>query len=356
MLGLDVAPRAAASLGLDLANAAWKLIKVPGQVAEGSLQPTVASPSDIAMEPGGQNLLSIPDYAKNLAMAGLGVGSVAAPAAAEGILPQFGGWHGTGVPQRFEQFENRFINTGEGNQDWGWGHYIAGAKGTALWYKKTLGEQHGTPGSLLRITAKPDEEDLLDMDLPWHMQTPQVQQGVLNSGLDPDYLSQLDEINPTGRDLHDELSYIHSRGPTAYWNDPEVQALGGDLKGGGQQYVAGKLDAAGVPGVKYKDQLSRYKEGTPSIKHNNDLLDAPDVGMAYNFLENKPIEGDLNSTIGNTVSNLREGTPDHNALADWIEKEHAAGNFGVGDGLTRNYVIFNGNNLNIDTWDGFPVK
>src|SRR5262249_16060027 len=62
-------------------------------------------------------------------------------------LGAFPGWHGSrhlfqeepGAP--YGQFRHSAIGSGEGAQAYGWGHYIAGGKGTGEYYKRA-----GEPG------------------------------------------------------------------------------------------------------------------------------------------------------------------------------------------------------------------
>lgn len=97
----------------------WNLVKAPGQVYSGELQPTMTP---------GPNQLSVPEYALGLAGMGLGIGAGGAAAGAElapeGAITHFPVWHGTGA-QPFPRFSDEFIGTGEGTAYEGWGHYSA---------------------------------------------------------------------------------------------------------------------------------------------------------------------------------------------------------------------------------------
>lgn len=112
----------------DLPSEVWNLIKAPGQVYSGELQPTMTP---------GPNQLSVPEYAMGLAGMGLGVGvggaAVGAELAPEGAITHFPAFHGTPAAP-YSQFEDRFMGTGEGAQSYSWGHYVAGNQGTAQSY------------------------------------------------------------------------------------------------------------------------------------------------------------------------------------------------------------------------------
>ena len=56
-------------------------------------------------------------------------------------------WHGS--PNRFDKFDSAHMGSGEGAQAYGWGHYFAGNKEVAEWYRKSL-EQKDSRGRLSR--------------------------------------------------------------------------------------------------------------------------------------------------------------------------------------------------------------
>src|ERR1700744_482369 len=67
---------------------------------------------------------------------GRGLASNPLGAGTEGTLGSFTGWHGT--PHDFHQFSDEAIGSGEGAQAYGWGHYVAGKKGVAEYYRDSL--------------------------------------------------------------------------------------------------------------------------------------------------------------------------------------------------------------------------
>ncbi|WP_297923597.1 hypothetical protein, partial [uncultured Agitococcus sp.] len=55
---------------------------------------------------------------------------------AEGALKSIKAYHGS--PANFDRFMREFVNSGEGAQAFGWGHYLAGRKALADWYRSVL--------------------------------------------------------------------------------------------------------------------------------------------------------------------------------------------------------------------------
>lgn len=112
----------------DLPSELYGLIKVPGQVYTGELQPSMTP---------GPGLASVPEYALGLAGTGLGVGGGAALAGAElapeGAITHFPAFHGTPAAP-YSRFADEFMGSGEGAQAYSWGHYVAQRTGTAESY------------------------------------------------------------------------------------------------------------------------------------------------------------------------------------------------------------------------------
>jgi hypothetical protein len=79
-----------------------------------------------------------------------------------------------------------------------------------------------------------------------------------------------------------------------------------------------------------------------NLRRHSDTLRDVKVGMDANGIEHTPEQ----------VVKHQADSKEMSAVADWAEKEHAAGNFKVGDGLTRNFVVFNPKDIEIRTWDG----
>lgn len=79
----------------------------------------------------------------------------------EGSLGVFSGWHGS--PYLFEpeaghplgRFRNEAIGSGEGAQAYGWGHYVAGARGTGEAYRQNLTTAMGASPEELQAYFKP---------------------------------------------------------------------------------------------------------------------------------------------------------------------------------------------------------
>jgi hypothetical protein len=75
-------------------------------------------------------------------------------------------WHGSPV-RRIDQLDTAFMGTGEGNQAFGWGHYLTSEKGTALDYRNKESLKRGIDpeeGGLYRLKINAREDQFLDLD------------------------------------------------------------------------------------------------------------------------------------------------------------------------------------------------
>jgi hypothetical protein len=129
--------------------------------------------------------------------------------------------------------------------------------------------------------------------------------------------------------------------------------------GSASMYLASKqLDAAGIPGLKFLDYASR---GRPSqaLRYTGDEELHPDIGHLMNTYRtvNKPLDFD---TMRDVWVNSRDSSIVMGQLGryqsglDFLDRNK--GNFELHDPRTRNYVIFNPKNLNIETWDGKKLQ
>lgn len=221
------------------------------------------------------------------------------------------GYHGTphtftpveGNP--FGKFSNDAIGTGEGNQSFGWGHYIAGNPNVA--------EQYMKGGNLLRITAKPDEHELLDWDKPLSEQ--------------PDILSKIEKLPES---FHEALGeHLENRGYNHPLDAPEDYTGGKFIKSGSHynvvdapEILSQMLHEAGIPGIKYADQGSR-----------NAFL------VKQHLDQNGDWTGNFNVTDrnGNVIST-------HGSKYAAMQAAKDSG--------TKNYVIFDPSNLTITGRNG----
>lgn len=75
-------------------------------------------------------------------------------------------WHGSPT-RRIDQLDTAFMGTGEGNQAFGWGHYLTSEKGTALDYRNKESLKRGMDpeeGGLYRLKINAQEHQFLDLD------------------------------------------------------------------------------------------------------------------------------------------------------------------------------------------------
>jgi hypothetical protein len=218
------------------------------------------------------------------------------------------------------------------------------------------GWQMGEPGALLRINVVPEEHEFLDWDLPWSKQDPEIREQMFKAKLDPTSVSEGTGYNawafrnddPTGEDIYRQIAQNH-----------EDNGLEWDKA---WEQTSKDLDAAGIPGNKYLDRQSRDKTPQPVLKHVDDFKTAPNPQMAEQYVKDYPAityasGGSIDDEV-RAVSSYLRNTPgagrgsDYHKLADWVDSEHAAGKFSIGDNRTRNFVVFDPKNLEIRTWNG----
>lgn len=88
-------------------------------------------------------------------------------------------WHGSPT-RRIDALDTAFMGTGEGNQAFGWGHYLTSEKGTALDYRNKESLKRGMDpeeGGLYRLKINAGEHQFLDLDA-------RVQSATVQSALD----------------------------------------------------------------------------------------------------------------------------------------------------------------------------
>jgi hypothetical protein len=183
---------------------------------------------------------------------GVGVNSLTGEAVGNSVMGTVRGFHGT--PQTFEpvehnpfgEFSAERIGTGEGNQAYGYGHYIAENPEVAKSYMTLPGTWPGTKsGNLLNVEMKPNKEDFLDWDKPLAEQSPGVQEKLKN------ILPTNSSINSgtPGSNLYHYLSAQAKA--AARKEDPKADTTNGP------RLISKFLHDNGIPGVKYQDQGSR---------------------------------------------------------------------------------------------------
>jgi len=395
MLGPDVAPRAVTGFLKQQAEALWPVIKNvvmgPGEVYSGELQPSMTP---------GPNQLSVPEYALGLTGLGLGVGTVpemvAGTAGGPAVLRHFPAWHGTGVSKPFEQFEDRYLGTGEGAQipslvgEHAWGHYISGIPSEARGYQQSVGRYREGGGAFLSLNVKPEQHELLDWNKPFSQQSDYVQERLLKSNIGnvlADPHASIRGRNGEGlyRGVMNKIYGDYERDAAVTGADPYISTL--DLKKMASQH----LDSIGIPGMKYDaggygampggehfmytgdssvywpDAVSNYMYDDPEEFHSKFIAPAKgDVGKAVDSLvsdleDKRDTVQHLNDTGEDPSSYDLNRDPNHyDYAAQWLKNNRD--DFKIFGGATpNNYVIFNGRHLDITHWDGnnmrslFPV-
>src|SRR5215831_15472760 len=125
-----------ANLLWKLGKDVWSLVKAPGQVYSGELQPSMTP---------GPNQLSVPEYAQHLFGYGLGAGGLMTGGAIDAAtMRQFGAWHGTRAAP-FREFSDEYLRSGEGHMTYGHGHYVGGAEETGATYRKQVAGSRPVP-------------------------------------------------------------------------------------------------------------------------------------------------------------------------------------------------------------------
>jgi hypothetical protein len=221
-----------------------------------------------------------------------------APTIALGMLgdaPGIRGYHGSGAD--FNAFDDRFIGTGEGNQSFGYGHYVAGQEGVARTYRDAAAPIPSSPQEFAAeyLHATGGDRDAAIALLADHatggfgwtkaqMDGIQGARDLLKSGADvtPKPPGHMYEVNIAADPAHfldwdkplseqsqhvqDAIRDIGKIGtsPLAW------QESGGDWYRGyagdqeGAMSLAQSMHAAGIPGIRYLDAGSRGAQ--PPVK------------------------------------------------------------------------------------------
>jgi hypothetical protein len=233
-------------------------------------------------------------------------------------------------------------------------------------------------GGLLRVNVIPEEEEFMNWHKPFSQQEPGVQQGILKSGLLSkdriDYMPLRDSygniysysIDPNGEQIYRQMVRDNwekvTGNPLDHANFDFNSAEAAPVK----QHVSKTLDDNGVVGNKYTDFPGNTLR--PELKHKElfETAPNPELARAYLHTTGMDVNTAINESLGmmnrhidslkGEVSGGAEGISNLKNLIDWTSKEHAAGNFKVGDTGKWNYVVFNPKNVEIRTWDGRPIE
>jgi len=171
-----------------------------------------------------------------------------------------------GSPHSFDRFDMSKMGTGEGNQMYGAGAYLAGNEGVARSYRDMLSQTKpdgSSAGHMYQVQVNANPEHLLDWDAPLSDQHPVVQDAVAQH-LEPYRQQLISEALPDWREpTPEEVAETHAQA------DASIGAMRG-----GQAYdriarqmsydpvaASQALQGSGVPGLRYLDQGSRGGDG-----------------------------------------------------------------------------------------------
>ena len=344
---------------MDLPAGFWNALKEDAGNLLAGIVGIVGTPRDVLQgkyDIGELNELA-PGYAAQLALAGLAV-----PAPPVGALRSFGPvWHGT--PHTFQpeegfplgRFKNEAIGTGEGAQAYGHGHYVAGSQGVASSYRPPgIDVLHLDDTPIHRITQfEPDAERALNAASNYL--------GTVGPSRNPDLTVELGNVVAL---LRNQPEWMTKYGPPDLLAEYQRSA----------DWLANNVDR-----IKYRnasgghllevhvrpDEHELLDWDTPLDKQSSQVLEKLD-----SFLRNTPYQD--RNTFANTGVGTGEGL--YKVLTEDLGSKQAAsqalseaGIPGVkyldamsrraGEG-TRNYVIFDPNDLHIVGRDGqrlYPV-
>lgn len=202
-------------------------------------------------------------------------------------------WHGS--QHDHDGFDSSKIGTGEGVQAFGWGHYFAGAKEVAEFYRNKLSDPAGTmgwyveqneegnwvvytaddavvdafdsrakaeaslekkTGRLYQVELAPEADEYLHWDKPLLEQSEKVYDALEESGM-----AALVKDNATGQDIYNEIALNLSD-----------DKLAGSTEG--DKAASKYLHSIGIRGIRYLNGSSR---GVGDGDHNYVIFDDADV-------------------------------------------------------------------------------
>lgn len=180
------------------------------------------------------------------------------PAAQEIPMPSFlpnSLHHGT--PHDFDKFDSEKIGSGEGNQAYGHGFYLAENPGVAKEYAKTLG---GDKGNVLQAKVTPPESSFLEWDKDIADQSPEVKASLSKT--------------PVGKDIVENQPWVS--GKFAYEHLGINKAFGR----GTPKDVSEGLSKLGIAGIQYLDQGSRAPDSFGQTR-NYVIFDPNDIEITH---------------------------------------------------------------------------
>lgn len=288
-------------------NNVANLLFGPGEALKGNISPE--NVTDVGIKAG-------------LGLAGLGAGvdTALGPENALGIAR---GYHGTSG--KFDQFSNEKIGSGEGNQSYGWGHYVSERPEVATTYRNRLTPGNG--GNVYKVDILADPEKMLDWEKTLAEQPDNVKKAL--DGLPQDLKDRIGELAENRN-----------------WNSPfeaPEDFTGGQLVKMAQhwdvtdhpQELSEALANGGVPGIRYLDQQSRKngKAYGEAQKELNELLRREN--NLQETAKGQTARGEDTSWLADRMQQISDRKEELGKIPPPAEAP------------TRNYVIFNPNDLKI---------
>jgi len=194
-------------------------------------------------------------------------------------------WHGSPV-KGIDSLQTRFAGTGEGQQAFGWGHYLTSEKGTALDYRNKEAVRRGKAaddGGLYRVKIKATEDQFLDLDA--RVQSPTVAAALASLGV---------REGVTGKSAYEFLAKSLGGAKQA---SEALHAAGV----AGNRYATGRTRHAAVKSSNYVlfsdstvDIAARYSRGSASVtkaQATKQALSAKGVAQAIEWSWHKTMRG-----------------------------------------------------------------
>lgn len=245
------------------------------------------------------------------------------------------------------RFSDAKIGTGEGNQSFGHGHYVAEVSDTAENYQKAGVRTGSNEGHLYNVEIKPDKHELLDLDKKLSEQTPDIQ-------------AKLEKLPEHFKESLGE--HAENRGHNSPFDAPEDYTGHEFTRLGGHPNVTDHpeefsqmLHEVGIPGNKYLDQQSRGR----AILTRKDIKQLEDaIGEHEKHIANAQEDLDRNKNNPNLLPGFFSRRQD---VIDWSKDRIAAHQQKIADmkedkHLTHNFVIFHPHNLKITGKNGEPIS
>lgn len=245
------------------------------------------------------------------------------------------------------RFSDAKIGTGEGNQSFGHGHYVAEVPDTAESYQKAGVRTGSNEGHLYNVEIKPDKHELLDLDKKLSEQTPDIQEK----------LAKLPEHFKESLGEHAE-----NRGHNSPFDAPEDYTGHEFMRLGGHYNVVDHpeefsqmLHEVGIPGSKYLDQQSRgpAKQVVKDVQTLQDVITRHKAEIT-DLKHDLEMNRDNPSLLPGYFSRRKEAIEyNEKGIADRTQQIK---DLQEGKHLTHNFVIFHPHNLKITGKNGEAIS